>query len=197
LAGLSAYYQDWIKKSPEDVEALARLGRALAQQGRAAEARLWLEKAVTLAPKRRELRRSLIEQLVRDRKTNEAEAQYEALSRNEPNNPDVIREWGRLVLRDPARPEARRKQDAAAVWGRLLAGRENDPVAVAQLADLFRQAELVEPALERYRKAVALAPDAPQYREYLGEYLHTLKRKDEALAAWRGMAEGKNRSART
>ena len=35
LAGLASYYENWIKKSPDDVEARARLGRALAGQGRA------------------------------------------------------------------------------------------------------------------------------------------------------------------
>ena len=35
----------------------------------------------------------------------------------------------------------------------------------------------------------------PQYREYLGEYLHILKRPDEALAEWRKMAEGPQRTA--
>jgi tetratricopeptide (TPR) repeat protein len=197
LAGLSTYYQEWIKKAPEDVEALARLGRTLSQQGRAAEARPWLEKAVKLAPRRRDLRLALIEQLAREKKVAEAEVQYESLSQSEPNNPDVIREWGRLVLNDPARAEAKRKQDAAAIWKRLLNGREKDPVAYAQLADLYRQAALIEPALEQYRKAVELASDAPQYREYLGEYLHALKRTPEALDAWRGMAAGANRSART
>src|SRR5690606_9555042 len=35
-----------------------------------------------------------------------------------------------------------------------------------------------------------LAPNEPQYREYLGEFLHQLGRKDEALAAWRELASG-------
>src|SRR5581483_2473037 len=34
-AGLSAYYEQWLKKNPEDVEAMSRLGRTLAMQGRA------------------------------------------------------------------------------------------------------------------------------------------------------------------
>ncbi|MDR3639221.1 MAG: DUF1583 domain-containing protein [Isosphaeraceae bacterium] len=197
LAGLALYYEGWVKKAPEDVEALARLGRTLAQQGRAAEARTWLEKAVKLAPKRRELRLALIEQLVQDKKIKEAEQQYEALSKNEPNNPDVIREWGRMILRDASRPEPERKQAAAAVWMRLAQARENDAVVTAQVADLLRQAELIDEAVALYKKAIALAPGDPQYREYLGEYYHTLKRPDEALATWREIAAGKNRSAKT
>src|SRR5262249_26211905 len=46
------------------------------------------------------------------------------------------------------------------------------------------------------KKAIELAPEAAQYREYLGEYYHTLKRSDEALATWRPIAAGANRTAK-
>jgi tetratricopeptide (TPR) repeat protein len=42
---------------------------------------------------------------------------------------------------------------------------------------------------------VDLAPASPQYREYLGEYYHVLNRPEEALATWRKMAEGTQRTA--
>src|SRR5262249_45637555 len=61
---------------------------------------------------------------------------------------------------------------------------------------LFRQVEMSDEALALYKKAVELAPDAAQYREYLGEYYHSLKRSDEALATWRAIAEGKNKNAK-
>jgi hypothetical protein len=72
---------------------------------------------VKLAPSRKELRLALIEQLVQDRKPGEAAAHYEALAKADPGNPDVIRDWGRLLLKDTARPEAERKKAAAGVWG--------------------------------------------------------------------------------
>ena len=40
-----------------------------------------------------------------------------------------------------------------------------------------------------YRRAIDLAPEQPQYREYLGEYLQKLDRKDEALNVWNSIAE--------
>ena len=106
-AGLVAYYEQWTKKEPDDVEALVRLGRTLAGMGRAAEAQAWYEKAVKLAPTRRDLRLALISQLAQDQKFAEAAAQYEALDQAEPNNPDTLRDWGALVLRDTTKPAAR------------------------------------------------------------------------------------------
>ncbi|MEJ7636418.1 MAG: tetratricopeptide repeat protein [Singulisphaera sp.] len=195
-AGLASYYERWVKANPEDVEALVRLGRSLAAQGRLAESRTWYEKAIKLAPSRRELRQALIGQLVQEQKIADAAAQYAELAKAEPNNPDILRDWGGLLLRDTSKPEAGRKAEAAAIWRKLLDARPKDPVTVAQVGDLFRQAEMVDDALALYRKAVDLAPDNPQYREYLGEFLHTLKRPDEALAAWKPIAEGKNRDAK-
>ena len=161
-----------------------------------AEAQAWYEKAIKLAPSRRDLRLALIAQLVQDQKFAEAAAQYEALDQAEPNNPDTLRDWGALVLRDTTKPQAERKAAAAAIWRKLLEAKPNDPVTTAQVADLFRQAELVDDALALYRKAIELAPSNPQYHEYLGEYLHNLKRPDEAKAAWAKIADGPNRNAK-
>ncbi|HZW30043.1 MAG TPA: tetratricopeptide repeat protein, partial [Isosphaeraceae bacterium] len=195
-AGLVTYYQRWTAKEPEDVEALVRLGRTLAAMGRVAEAQTWYEKAIQRAPGRRDLRLALIAQLAQDQKYAEAAAQYEALDKAEPNNPDTLRDWGALVLRDTSRPPAERKSAAAAIWRKLRAARPNDAVTTAQVADLLRQAELVDEALALYRQACAQAPNNPQYREYLGEYLHQLKRPAEAQAEWARIAEGPNRNAR-
>src|SRR5262249_30047667 len=51
-------------------------------------------------------------------------------------------------------------------------------------------------ALALYRKTSEQAPGNPQYQEYLGEYLHRLKRPAEAMAEWAKIAEGPNRNAR-
>jgi tetratricopeptide (TPR) repeat protein len=104
LAGLAKYYEGWIGKTPDDVDAMARLGKTYAQLGRASESRSWLDKAVKLAPSRRDLRLALIEQLAEEKKFAEASSEYEKLVRAEPGNPDLIRDWGRLLLRDTSRP---------------------------------------------------------------------------------------------
>ena len=197
LAGLASYYDRWIKKVPDDVEAMARLGRTLANQNRVADARKWFNQAVMLAPSRRELRLALIEQLTQERNYAEAASQYEALAKLEPNNPDVVRDWGRMLLRDGSKPEPDRKKAAAAVWKRLAPDDAKDAVTIAQTADLYRQASLSDEAIALYQRAIKLAPEASQYREYLGEYYHVLKRPADALATWRQSVEGSRRNAKT
>ena len=54
-----------------------------------------------------------------------------------------------------------------------------------------------EEILALYKKAIELAPEAAQYREYLGEFYHALKHSDDALATWREIAAGKNRNAKS
>ena len=118
------------------------------------------------------------------------------MAKADPNNPDLVRDWGRNLLKDTSRPEAVRKQAAATVWRRLTEAKPNDAATASQVADLFRQAEFTDEAIALYKKAVELAPDSPQYREYLGEYYHTLKRTDEAKAVWKGIADGKNHNSK-
>lgn len=194
-AGLASYYEQWLKEHPQDIQAMTRAGRTLASQGRYAESRDWLEKALKLAPSDVELRLSLIDMHVATKDFTEAAAEYARLEEFDPANPDHIREWGEVVLKDTKIPEDERRTKAAQIWRRLLEGKSEDPVTVVQVADLFRQARMTDGALELYRGAVELAPDDPAYREYLGEYYHTLKRKDEALKTWGYIAEGQNRTA--
>lgn len=194
LDGLSKYYEDWIKKHPDDVEAMTRLARTLSLQGRSAEARQWYEKAVKLAPSQERLRLGLIEQLVEDRQYSEAVRQYKELDKLIPNNTDYVRAWGRLILQDSSLKEADRNKKAAAVWQRLVTARPMDPVTATQVADLLRQIKLSDEAIALYRKAVELSSESPQYREYLGEYLHTLKRPEEAVSVWSQIVQGDRRT---
>src|SRR5206468_3810064 len=103
------YYEGWVEKNGDDVEALSRLARTLMLQGRLPEARTWLDKALQRAPRNKELRLTLIEQLVAAGKVVQAIAQYEELDKADPNNPDHLREWGQLILKDETRPEGERR----------------------------------------------------------------------------------------
>jgi len=94
-------------------------------------------------------------------------------------------------------PEAERKAAAVAVWKRILERQPKDAGGAARVADLIRTAGLTEGKRWPFTaRPSSFRQGSAQFREYLGEYLHTLKRPEEALAAWRPIAEGANRNAK-
>ncbi len=193
--GLVKYYEKWAERHPEDVDAMARLAKFLASAARVPEATQWMEKVLKLAPKRIELRRAFIEQLVDEQRFSDAIAQYVLLAKSDPGNADLLRDWGKLVLRDKSQDVEKRKAEATRIWREIVAAHANDAVTISQVADLFRQANINDEAIALYQKSIELAPEEPQYREYLGEFQHVLKRPEEALATWRAIAEGPRRTA--
>ena len=192
--GLVSYYQAWLESHPKDIEAMNRLARFLKQSARNPEAATWLNKALALAPKREDIRKTYIELLAEDKRFEDAAAQYEQLLKTSPNNADYLRDWGKMVLRNKGMPEAERRVQALAIWNRMLEPNPNDAVMVAQIADFCRQNQMLEQAESLYRKAVDLAPSEPQYREYLGEFLSIQKRPEEAKTAWQQIAQGDRRN---
>ncbi|MDA1231415.1 MAG: tetratricopeptide repeat protein, partial [Planctomycetota bacterium] len=192
---LVKYYQQWIDAHPEDVEGMARLAKFLAQSARVPEATQWMEKALKLAPSRTDLRKSFIDQLVDDQRIPEAIRQFEQLALAAPGNPDFLRDWGKLVLKDKSQNLELRKKEVIRIWNQIVANRPDDAITTAQVADLFRQANMIAEAQTLYEKAVTLAPGDPQYREYLGEFYHIQKKPDAARRTWAAIADGKLRTA--
>ena len=193
--GLVQYYERWLAEHPEDLDAMSRLAKFLAGAARVPEAMEWMDKALQLAPSRVDLRRAFIRQLLDDQRYTEAVEQYALLSEAAPGNVDVLREWGRTALKDTSLAENDRRQEAIRIWNLIVAARPDDALTAAQAADLFRQAKLNDEAIALYEKAVSLAPEDPQYREYLGEFRHILDQKEEALTVWREIAAGDRRTA--
>ncbi len=188
--GLAKYYTQWMEKNPEDIDAMLRIGRLLSVQRRSPEAKEWFSKAIERAPTNPAPRLALVDALERDREFRQAAEAMKALADLQPDNPDTLVRWGELIYADQKVPEAERANAAAKVWKRLLAKRGEDPVTVARVADLLRGVNKSEEAIAAYRKAVSLAENDLQYREYLGEYLFRLDRKEDAMAVWRELASG-------
>ncbi|WP_182867710.1 DUF1583 domain-containing protein [Rhodopirellula sp. JC639] len=193
-AGLAEYYENWVDSHPEDLGAVIRLARTLSIQGRGPEALSWFEKAIQLAPTDPAPRLALINAYVAAEDFAQAAKQYESLIELEPGNPDHFVRWGQVLMDDPAQPKTARTQAAAKVWKRLADARKDDAVVQSQCADLMRGADLIEDAISLYQSAIKLAPDQPQYKEYLGEYLHQLDRQDEATQVWRSLVAGDQRN---
>lgn len=193
--GLVKYYEQWLASHPDDLDAMSRVASVLANSARVPEAMQWMDKALKLAPSRVDLRRAFIRQLLDDQRYAEAIQQYAQLSSAAPGNVDVLREWGRTVLKDTAQTEEARRAEATRIWNLIIAAQPDDALTAAQVADLFRQAKMNEPAIALYEQAVALAPDDPQYREYLGEFHQILGQKERAYAVWQEIASGSRRNA--
>lgn len=193
-AGLAEYYDRWVKDHKDDIDAVLRLARVLSIQGRSEEAIKWFEQSIERAPTDTAPRLAIIDAYLADSRFADAAKQYEQLVASDNSNPDYLVRWGQVLMSDTTKTEAERQQAAAAVWKRLAAAKPKDAAIQTQVADLLRGAKLTDDALAGYQTAISLAPDEPQHKEYLGEYLNQLGRKDEALEVWRSLAAGKSRN---
>ncbi|MCS7466641.1 tetratricopeptide repeat protein [Stieleria sp. ICT_E10.1] len=191
---LADYYQQKLAGSPDDLALQVRLGRILVSAQRIDEAAETLSKAVERAPDDADVRLALIDVLVNKADMAAAADQFEQLAEQDPDNPDYLLRWGQILLEDDTRPLAARRNAAAAVWQRLADRRDEDAVTLSQIADRMRGIDRKQDAIGLYEQAIEVEPDSPQYREYLGEYLYRLDRKDEAIETWNSIAEGDRRS---
>lgn len=193
-SALADYYAQQLEQDPDDLDARMRFGRALSRAGRINESIETLEAAVERAPDDADVRLELINVLRGAGRYSDVAGQLRTLSQQNPENPDYYIQLGNALLEDDSTPRDERRAAAAEVWQQLADRRAEDAVTTAQVADLMRRIENVDAAITLYRRAIDLAPNEPQFREYLGEYLHGLDRKEEALATWQSLAEGDRRN---
>lgn len=195
LAGLIEYHNDSLQRDPSDVGTMSRLASALLLANQADRAEAVLLKAVELAPEDRDLRERLIQILLGRNNVAAAIEQYQQLAQLTELSFEQRAAWGRLVLRNDELSAQEQKSQTLDVWQPLLDEALSDPTSAVRLASLLRSAGFVEEALQAYRTAVELAPGDAQFHEYLGEFLHSQNRPEEAVAAWQQMAAGERESA--
>ncbi len=193
--GLIKYYENRLTKFPDDLESVMRLSKFLASSDRMAEANNSMSLAIERAPSRIDLRSLLIGQLLADGQIALAVEQYSHLSQLDPKNTDILRDWGKLVLRDPSRSIEAGKNEAGKIWRRILEFRSEDALAHVQVAELFLSAKMPEEARKLFERAIGLRPEEVQYHEYYGEFLFQQNLLDQAFAAWDAIAEGPRRNA--
>lgn len=211
LAGLVQYYEKRLEQHPDDLESMTQLAAAMAKLGRNDEAEKQYLAVLKLAPSRDDIRVILIEELARREKFKAAIHQAETLVNQQPDDAEHLSRLGRLYLRAAADDRTAAETQALATWEKISQLRPDDPMAAVQVAELCRQsadirsvltessskdankrqAETVlgKAVLNYYREAVQRGKGAEQYQEYLGEYLYSIGRTDEAMTAWRRIAE--------
>ncbi len=190
---LAQYYRRRIETNPDDVAMQTRLGGVLMTAGRLDEAQTVLKNLLERSPDDPAITSSLIDVQISRGDYAAAADQYRNLLRADSNNADYALALAQTLLADTDRPEADRRSDAVEVWQKLVDARPDDAVLIAQVADLMRGIDRTDTAIDLYRRAIAVDPSSPQYREYLGQYLFKLNRRDEAMNVWQSIAEGDRR----
>ena len=195
-SGLVTYYENRLSKFPDDLESMVRTCQVFSiVLAEPMKRTTWMKKAIEQAPSRIDLRRLFIDQLLADQQIAAAIEQYRQLSELDPKNNDILREWGKLVLRDPSRTSDESKAEASTIWQRILSSRSEEALTHIQVADLFQFAQMPAEAQKLFERAIELEPDEAQYREYYGDFLFKQDRVDDAFLVWDAIAEGARRNA--
>ena len=72
----------------------------------------------------------------------------------------------------------------------MLELKTDEALLHVQIAELFLSAQMPDGAEKLFERAIHLAPDESQYREYFGDFLFQQNRRDEAFAIWDAIAQG-------
>lgn len=188
LPGLVKYYQERLKTTPGDLEAVLRLSETLTDLNRHEESLKVLEDAASRAPDNKDVQLRLAAALLRAERPADAEKTLLALSKSFPGDSAITTQLGNAQWQSFKLGKGG-KEVALATW-RTLAPEDADAMAIQRLAEIFRVHELVGETLAEYRRALAADPSANDRRERLAEYLMELDRKDEAMKELLGLVEG-------
>lgn len=192
---LAEYYKKQLAGRPDDLALQTRLSRIMITAGRLEEAKALLESAIESAPDDADARLTLIDVLVNQNNVAGAANQFKELAKRDSKNPDYLIRWGQVLLDDSETPLEERRNAAAKIWSQLAQDRSDDAVTLSQIADLMRGIDRSDDAIKFYRQSIEIDPGSPQYREYLGEYLHSLDRTEDAIEVWASIA-GEDRRGR-
>ena len=126
----------------------------------------------------------------------EAIKQYEQLVAAAPANPDFLRDWGKLVLKDESQDLEVRRKEAVRIWKhRLCLIARTMRSRSLRLPTCFARRICLTMLKRCMKKRCSWLRQITQYRQYLGEFYHIQKKTDDALKTWASIAEGKQRTA--
>ena len=182
--GLIAYYQGKLEAAPNDPELIGLQAAAYIENQQLDEGITAYRKGLALAPTDAELRLNLIAALRSAEKLEDAAAEYEMLSEQQPDNFGIYRELGKLYL------ELQDEAAAKSAYQRMI---DRDPENAGThliLAEIYTGHEWLEDAVASYQKAISLAPDNLDYIEYFGEFHFRQGSREQAIETWHQMIAG-------
>lgn len=163
-------------KGFEEWELLGRLYEEVAENQKAAAA---LEKAISLSPKRLEVRERLIRIYERVNNFDEVIKQYRALIKAAPNDARWPIALASLLEQRKELPEALK------ILAEMRRRHASDPSVRTALAELYSRFGQKEEALKEYEALVKLEPKVESHLIDLGEAYWQLDRQSEAKSTWK------------
>lgn len=161
-------YQDWIRARPGDARAHLMLGTAFVTLGRSGEARNEFNEALRLNPdmiEAQEQLANLLANLQGGQQDAEATAEYRAMLRRTPDNPEAHYNLGVVLARGG------HSEEAFGHWREALRLNPSLVDARIALADTLADAGRQEDALAQYEEALKLAPNSAEIHNNLGGLL--------------------------
>lgn len=180
-AGLIEYYQNRLNTRQDDLRGSLRLAELLRSDGRRPEAWQLLHRVQEQYPSRPEAWLAQAEWSQAEQDFPSAAQALQRLVEIDGNDVDSRIAWGRIQLLVPTEDPASARDRAAEIWKRLLDKRDHDPAMLVRVAELLHGITRTEEAEELFRSAWQHSNNAQQYREFYGEYLHRLGRRETAV----------------
>ena len=180
---LIAYYQGKLQKDTNDTELLGLLAAAYIENGQLDEGISTYRKGLELAPTDNNLRLSLIAVLRNAEKFEDAAAEYETISEQNPDNFGIYRELGKIYL------ELNNEEKARETYQRMIDRDPNNASTFLTLAEIYTSNEWFDDASTAYQKAISLAPENLDFIEYYGEFYFRQGDSEKAIDAWNKMVE--------
>ena len=182
--GLIAYYQGKLETTPNDPELIGLQAAAYVENQQLDEGIAAYRKGLALASTDAELRLSLIAVLRSAEQLEDAAAEYEVLSEQQPNDFGIYRELGKLYL------QLKDEDKVKATYQRMIDQDPENASTYLILAEIYTGHEWTEAAVASYQKAISLAPDNLDYIEYFGEFYIRQGSREQAIETWHQMVAG-------
>ena len=187
--GLIEYYQGKLEATPNEPELVGLLAAAYVENQQLEEGMKTYRKGLEIAPTDAMLRLNLIASLRNAEKYEDAAAEYEVLSEQDPDDFGIYRELGELYL------QIGNQAKAKSVYQKMIERDPKNPSTHIILAEIYAGHEWVEDAVGQYEQALTLAPKNLDFIEYFGDFYFRQGDREKALETWNRMVVGELNTA--
>lgn len=191
---LTQWYQQRLRRSPDDQLVLEKLVRLQIQSGQLAAADSQIKQSLTQFPDSQRLQRLEIEVAESAGRFTDAERLFRTRTDSPQTTAADLQDFAAFQLRRADLPAPQRRILASELWQRAaqLTPSVNQ---LLQLAERQRQIEQYDAAETLLQQALQLQPHHPATCEALARLLLLQNRRDAALTALQNMAAGTQRNA--